>query len=583
LDATYERILQSIDNEDREHAHRALELLAFSKRPLRVEEVAEAIIIVPGCKPFDIDDRFFDPKDVLSICACLVKRVPDSNDLVLAHYSVQEFLLSHRIHQSTAAYFGLDHQMSQTRIAEACLTYLLSFEGMSTLYSGIEDDYPFLEYAAQHWFEHVNPGTTDSSSMLTSLIFNLMRDWELSDGSLDWSQFLDEDIFYDYDLRDTYYQDVGRLRGRGIITLMCSLQRLDVAISLVEAGKPFHSHGYACGTLLQFAIKESNMVILDRIIAAGCSLDAPLPDGGSALCIAAKKGDSTMMTKLIDLGTHAHGLASHRFHDRGLDFKMEFGALLYVAATYRRPDIMKILLEGEAIADANAIAGKHDSLLSAILWETTAPLSRSVQMVELLTEAGADVNAHDKYCGTPMHTFLCRLFPPQAITRDVEQILSNITPVIKILLSAGADPNARGRLYPATVRSIAKRYSGHSLWERSEMLHKAGASLANLEALGPRTGTPLQAVCCLPFESADTVMALLEAGADPNLSETETESPLNMAIKRGYKSIIKTLEAAGAGSSFSRDAEKLEQPTSNTEEFEIDVTKGEGAKSPTLP
>ena len=67
LDATYERILQSIEENDQEHARRTLELLAFSKRPLRVEEVAEAIVVVPGCKPFDIDERFFDTSDV---CSC---------------------------------------------------------------------------------------------------------------------------------------------------------------------------------------------------------------------------------------------------------------------------------------------------------------------------------------------------------------------------------------------------------------------------------------------------------------------------------------------------------------------------------
>ncbi len=60
LGTTYERILLLIGDVDREHALRVLELPAFAKRPMRAEEVAEAV---------DVDDRFLHPKDVLEICA----------------------------------------------------------------------------------------------------------------------------------------------------------------------------------------------------------------------------------------------------------------------------------------------------------------------------------------------------------------------------------------------------------------------------------------------------------------------------------------------------------------------------------
>jgi hypothetical protein len=45
LDETYERILLEIDEENWEYAIRLLRCLAFSRRPLLVKELAEAIAV----------------------------------------------------------------------------------------------------------------------------------------------------------------------------------------------------------------------------------------------------------------------------------------------------------------------------------------------------------------------------------------------------------------------------------------------------------------------------------------------------------------------------------------------------------
>lgn len=637
LDATYERILQAIDAEDREHAYRALELLAFSKRPLRVEEAAEAIVIVPGCKSFDPDDRFFDPKDVLSICAGLVKRVQDGNDLVLAHYSVQEFLLSHRIRQSTVAFFGLDHKMSQINIAEACLTYLLSFEGISAFDSGIEYDYPFLEYAAIHWLEHVELGTMDSPSILTSLIFNLMRRWQGADEYLDWSRFLDPDLLYDYTEEswgNRLLKDPENGSRTSAVALMCLLQRLDIALSLLEAEDSLHFQADDYGIVLRYAIRESNVALFDRVIAARRGLDLPLLHGYSDLCVAAKKGDPRMVTKLLDFVEHTHGLISLGSNRSLSDIGIVTEIPLLVAARYHHPNTMKVLLE--AGADVNAVAGFDGSILSAVLGDNFLPPLLMLEMVKLLIDFGADVNAC-RNCTNPLSTFLSRLLPPRRMTPKVAQILcahgielaipfgktdimlynlastiesnewkttsvnpSNVADsdsnhtlssveleepsvfetlaVVNLLLSTGADPNARGRLYPQCVRAESSNYS--DWWEKFKILLEAGA---NLDLLGPDRGTALQAACCLPFESPDTVTALLKAGADPNLYDVEAESPLNMAIKREYKTIIKILEEAGTTCSILQEPKEDEQVESEADDFDVDVTKVEGTESTVQP
>ena len=51
LDQTYDRILCAIDENDSEYAVRILRWLAFSTRPLLVEEISEVVAIDPERDP----------------------------------------------------------------------------------------------------------------------------------------------------------------------------------------------------------------------------------------------------------------------------------------------------------------------------------------------------------------------------------------------------------------------------------------------------------------------------------------------------------------------------------------------------
>lgn len=102
-------------------------------------------------------------------------------------------------------------------------------------------------------------------------------------------------------------------------------------------------------------------------------------------------------------------------------------------------------------------------------------------------------------------------------------------------------PNAYGSLYAGTVRAFAMEHGIYG--NNARTLLDAGA---NLDLLGPDKGTLLQAACCPPFEANEVIVALLEAGADLCQYDRQEESPLSMAIQRGYKTIAKTLVDAGA-------------------------------------
>lgn len=81
LDATYDRILTNIDEEYADDAIRVLQWLAFSARPMTVDEAAETLSICLDEDPrFDPDRRLRDPLDILVICSSLVSIFGTSHD-----------------------------------------------------------------------------------------------------------------------------------------------------------------------------------------------------------------------------------------------------------------------------------------------------------------------------------------------------------------------------------------------------------------------------------------------------------------------------------------------------------------------
>jgi hypothetical protein len=108
LDETYDRILVGVSDVDRAYTFRALQWLAFSARPVSVNEVAEAMVVDLDCElpHVDRDRALRDPHDLLDICTGLVRLSRHENQhdptkrkevLELAHFSVKEYLMLSRI------------------------------------------------------------------------------------------------------------------------------------------------------------------------------------------------------------------------------------------------------------------------------------------------------------------------------------------------------------------------------------------------------------------------------------------------------------------------------------------------------
>jgi hypothetical protein len=167
LDERYERTLLEIPEEKWKHAHRLLQCLVVSFRPLRIEELAEVLAIRIGSTPNLIEGwRSEDREDaVLSACSSLIGIVEvDGSPVVqFSHFSVKEFLTSDRLSlaQSRISRYFIPLEPAHEILPQACLVTLLQLDE-HIVKNGLKN-YPLVFCAAQYWFEHTRFGDVSLS------------------------------------------------------------------------------------------------------------------------------------------------------------------------------------------------------------------------------------------------------------------------------------------------------------------------------------------------------------------------------------------------------------------------------------
>ena len=145
------------------YAMRILQWLTFSARPLSVREVAEVVAIDVSRDPaFDRDEVLEDPLEALNICSSLVtistiqaegRSGPAQRIIALAHYSVQEYLVSDRIKQGPAKQYNMHEAKCHGVMMDCCLKYLLQLR--RPLSEEIIQTSALARYAAEFWSSHL--------------------------------------------------------------------------------------------------------------------------------------------------------------------------------------------------------------------------------------------------------------------------------------------------------------------------------------------------------------------------------------------------------------------------------------------
>ncbi|KAJ3548395.1 hypothetical protein NMY22_g1272 [Coprinellus aureogranulatus] len=194
------------------------------------------------------------------------------------------------------------------------------------------------------------------------------------------------------------------------------------------------------------------------------------------------------------------------------------GTPLHLACKAGSPDIVRMLLANGA--DPNApgkpMCGRHGCPLYI------AVLRTSYEVAELLLRSGADLNIQDGEYGAPLQR-LCELRP--------EPLES-----IEFLLDKGADPNIfcfnlRGE-YGTALQAAAHQGS-------MPLVRLLLSSGADPNITGGIHGSALHAAC--DAKSLDIVRLILENGVDPNLCAGEHLTPIHAACAAGDPDIVRIL------------------------------------------
>jgi ankyrin repeat protein len=333
--------------------------LAFAYRPLSIDEISEVIAIDVDRDPaFDRDEVLEDPMDTLDICSSLVNINDEFGDdnagrtnrmVMLAHYSVKEYLLLDRIRNGPAAHYSMNPSVCHGIIARACLGYLLQFQKSDPI-SHNQDlvDSKLARYCAKFWMRHAKE-SDDREAETARLAARLMS--TSSPTFVNWTQIYDPE----YDIR-TPTELLNKVSAPLFYATLFGLEEL--------------------ARLLRGQSADTNA------------------QGSQSLQVASVFGHERTVRLLL-----ARGVDIIAYHGK-------YGNALQAACLGGHEDIVKLLIKSGANVNAPGLRlYLHTSRFFQINLELTALNSASgyFEIAELLINSGADINHASPSGWTPLH------------------------------------------------------------------------------------------------------------------------------------------------------------------------------------
>jgi ankyrin repeat protein len=500
LDETYVRMLSQIPQANQAHAHRMLQCLLVSIRPLRVEELAELLVFefdatqggIPKYRAaWQLDDQ---TQAVLSTCSSLVTIINErqSGDLIVqfSHFSVKEFLISNRL--GGLSRYQIHPLSAHTIITQACLGVLCHLRD-HTAEENVKR-FPLAGYAARHWvyharFEDVASRLKDGVETLFDSDKPHLAAW-LAIDSMDgfYSRLCDQ--FSDLKPIALYY------------SVVCGFHFLVKHLAIKH--RQYVNAIYVPDRfLLHTALNADRVDIAELLLEHGA--DVNLRD----------QVGETMLLRLLSEPEHYLSKKVTFLLKHGADANVQGRNLmspLHLAEMFGEREVAQILLKYNANTNSQAYYGKTPLHILSELWHDAynGPYCKYIlNHARLLLEHGADANIRDDGGRTPLHL---------AVSKDQFGLA-------EILLEHGAESNAENNNGKTTLHMLSESRVN----DNGNVLHLARLLLKHEADVNRRDKdhqTPLHlAVGRDRFKLAGV---LLEHGADANAEDKNGKTPVNI-------------------------------------------------------
>jgi ankyrin repeat protein len=464
LDETYTRILDNIDEVHRPRIYRILQCVCFSRRPLRVEELAAIFQLGDHAQPqFHIDDDApFFPDHILDLCSglLLMSVVKPSrhgswnwytngildhsvvfHTVQVSHFSVKEYLISPR-----ASFWHLDENQSHLAILQMVTTYYILVASMPDVCSLSRQDliikHSLAAYAAIYTRQHLGsleprehpdllysfqPLLNPDSALLCNPIgsfycynksppFHVFPQAYAPALSLHVAAFLSLPQISEWLLTFDICRDqlLSSLPFPGLtppLSVAATFGRLDVVKVLLGAGANTYE---SMGEAICYAARFKHTKVLEVLIEAGGNPytgQSKPSSGGSALRIAISRGRDDIVSMLLNSGADVNGGDWQRW-----------GSPIQAAATNMMWGTVEKLIDAGANVD---LPGVDNSTGTALY---SAAYRGHDDMVQMLFDAGANVDILGGFYGSAIQAASYR----------------GHYNIVALLIQSGANVNVRG-------------------------------------------------------------------------------------------------------------------------------------------
>jgi len=519
----YSREIEKIARLPRSQKSKAVMILRwtlFAIRPLRVKELAEALVVSDDDLdeypeddlPDSWEDGFVDEdyvkEMILGKCGSLLQLRSNSAEVPLAdhtvhfvHFSVKEYLSNLPNTGSPnqwAAEFGLAQALDEEiLLSRICLRYLTL-----SVFEDIPKDtsiYPFLSYASWAWYFHSfhkKPAPSQDIMHRTRKAFDpATSGWKV------WTPLMESELaLIGTENRDSSPSSTNETDSK--VTSNSDVSSEVTAATDTEPNANLESRDEGrCKNVLNPIYYASLLGLTDVVkwlVAKG--LDCGCEGGrfGFPLQAAVARNNKEVVEHLLDRKVNASQKGG------------EFGASIIAAAAISTPDMVEVLLAAKA--DVTAVGQAGYTALHHAARRGSAEITRQ------LLDHGADVDSmgHTHWTAASV---ACRFGH-----RDV----------LSVLLSYGTKLDLVGNIWPPFQMAIL---NGHE--DLVSILLDKGCQP---NTLFPNGFGPLH--CAV--RSLKITEILLEKGADPNLAASTKTTPLRLAAANGDIKVMVALINAGA-------------------------------------